>query len=77
MTEPQKSQRWRKARNLNVEQLAALSGYSIEAVYAFERGVSTARGGGKIKPWAWQRWKNCCAGIDAEIVSGRKFGWET
>ncbi len=75
MTEPEKAKRWRVARSLSVAQLAEISGYSPEAIYAFEKGIARTKGNDRIAPWAWQRYKNVCAGLDAQIRSGINFQW--
>lgn len=75
-TEHEQARAWRKARGLNVKQLADLTGYSIESIYCFERGVASSAGTGPVKPWVWQRYKRACSGLDAELRSGLKFEWE-
>lgn len=79
MTEHEKARRWRANHQLTPEKLAELTGYSVSAIYWFERGetppsrhVSATKG--KITPWVWQRYKRACEGVDAEL-SGRKFKW--
>lgn len=74
-TEIEKAKAWRKARGLSVERLAELSGYSVHAIYSFECGRTTSRGARSITEWVWQRYKNCCAGIDAQLRSGTNFDW--
>lgn len=73
MTEPQKAKNWRKIRGLTVERLSELSGYSQESIYCMERGHNP--NGSKITDWVWQRYRNVCAGIDAQIRSGINFNW--
>lgn len=73
MKESQKAKEWRKARGLSVERLSELSGYAVETIYCMERGHNP--NGSKIVPWAWQRYRNVCAGIDAQIRSGINFDW--
>lgn len=75
MSEHHKARLWRRARSLTVERLSELSGYSVEAIYALEQGRSTRKGGGKVQPWVWQRYRMCCAGIDAQIRTGINFEW--
>ena len=73
MTEFQQAKAWRQARGLAVAELAELTGYSIETIYVFERGRQP--GGAKIKEWAWQRFKQACAGVDWQLRTGKEFGW--
>lgn len=75
MTEHEKARAWRKARGLSVRDLADRSGYSIEAIYKFERGLSSTKGKTTVEPWVWQRYRNICAGIDAQLRSGANFDW--
>ncbi len=72
-----KARDWRLARGLTVQRLAELTGYSIESIYAMERGKSTTPAGGRVKEWVWQRYKCACAGIEAQIRSGLNFDWGT
>lgn len=74
MKRSKKAQLWRKARGFSVKQLSELTGYSIESVYIFERGANPD--GSDISDFVWQRYKTCCAGIDAQIRSGIVFQWE-
>ena len=73
--EHNKAREWRKLRGLSIEQLAELSGYSIHAIYKMEQDRASRQGGGKITSWVWQRYRNVCAGIDAQIRSGVDFKW--
>lgn len=81
MTPYAQAKAWRLARNLNVDQLAELTGYSSEAVRLYERGVSAARRSGKmshaakIPEWRWQRYRMICAGVDAQLQTGNVFNW--
>lgn len=73
MKQHEKARRWRKERGLSVKQLAELSGWTPEAIYLFERGITHK--GEPVNEWVWLRWKMVCAGIDAQLRSGVKFDW--
>ena len=77
-TEHDKARLWREAKELTLEQLSQLTGYSVSAIYWFERGVTPpsrkAPGDRAIADWVWQRYRAACAGVDAELA-GRKFKW--
>lgn len=79
-----KASDWRKARGLSLDQLAVLTGYSKVTLYWYFRGVTPPRsaahiaGKQKSKPIGaaeWQRFKNMCAGIDAQLRAGKQFDW--
>lgn len=67
------AKQWRIDRDLTVEQLADLTGYSREAIYCFERGRMA--NGGDVPAWVWHRYKMCCAGVEAQVRSGATFRW--
>lgn len=73
MKKYEKARRWRVERGLSVEDLSRMSGWSIEAIYLFERGVTPK--GEPVSDWAWRRYEMACAGIDAHLRSGIKFDW--
>lgn len=73
MKQHEKARRWRIERGLSTERLSELSGWSIESIYLFERGVTPK--GEAVSDWAWRRFKMACAGIDGELRSGAKFDW--
>ena len=56
---------WRERRKLTIEQLSELTGYSIPAIYAFERGTRNA--GESHSEWTWHRYKMACAGAERQI----------
>jgi len=60
--EAARAERWRLNRKLTVQQLADLTGYSPQAIYIMERGIAST--GATVKPWAWQRYKMACAGVE-------------
>lgn len=65
--------RWRARLGLTPQDLADYTGYTREAIYAFERGH---RGkSGAHSEWAWQRFKLCCAAVEQQMRSGRVFEW--
>ena len=86
MTEHDKARQWRENLGLTKEQLARLTGYSREAIHLFERGAtptrtwSTRRTTYKAKEIdfkgpVWLRFRNCCAGVAAQLEAKRRFGW--
>ena len=83
-TEPSQARRWREAASLSVAELADRTGYSIEAIYLFERGVTPERNyknanyrktDRTIKPHVWLRYKRACEGVNAELTLQQKFDW--
>jgi hypothetical protein len=64
---------WRERRELTIEQLSELTGYSIPAIYAFERGTRNA--GESHSEWTWHRFKMACSGAERQLKSGRAFEW--
>ena len=79
MTEYEKAKAWREKRGLTVLQLAELTGYGERALYWLERGQSppnaTRAKPAKVAVWIWQRYKNMCAGVEAQLATGKKFDW--
>lgn len=59
---------WRTSRFRSIDHLAAITGWSREAIYIFERG--------KASPRAWRRYKLACAAI-AHDLDALLFEWET
>lgn len=80
MSEHEKAKAWRESLDLSIAQLATLSGYSKEALYWMERGRTPTRKKGskpgKIDASVWQRYRNVCAGVDAQLRARRTFSWE-
>lgn len=82
MTEHERARKWREKLKLSKARLAELTGYSYEAIHAFEKGMTAARtwknrppaAPRKIDPYVWQRYKNCCAGVEAQL-RGEDFQW--
>jgi predicted transcriptional regulator len=64
---------WREKVSLTVHELADATGYSYEAIYQYERGRRWD--GSKLGEYAWQRYTMACAGVEAQMKSGRKFSW--
>lgn len=64
---------WRLKHDLSPQDLADRSGYSLEAVYQFERGKRSD--GSEHSEWAWQRYQLCCAAVDHQLKTGRVFQW--
>lgn len=63
---------WRLALNLSPFQLGELIGYSGEAIYLLERGITSRAE--PVPAWTWLRYKRACAGLDAER-KGHTFKW--
>ena len=59
--EHHQAKKWRQAQGLSQSQLAKLSGYSKEAVYAFERGTNDRHL--PHEAHAWQRYTLVCLAI--------------
>jgi predicted transcriptional regulator len=64
---------WRERVKMSPQDLADATGYSLEAVYQYERG--TRADGTKLSDWAWQRYQMACAAVDHQKRSGREFAW--
>lgn len=85
MTQHERAHLWRTSRKLTVAELSVLTGYSIEAVYAMERGITPLRYAtagkphkGKAKPveeWVWLRYKNACRGVEHQLRTGKEWDW--
>ncbi len=76
VSEFQKAKTWREKRGWSVKQLSEKTGFSIEAVYRFERGTVAYDGKQKrIDEAAWKRFRMACAGTELEAIRGRKFSW--
>ncbi len=83
MPTPHESARqWRESLNLSVAKLAELSGYSPISIYCFEWGRTPPRTkkhvagkakSGPIKAPVWQRYRNVCAGVEAQLRAGKQF----
>ena len=77
MTSPTRARAWRQSRNLSIDDLAELTGYSAAAISLMERGL-TGRSKGKwtkIRPYAWQRYRMACAGAEAQLKTKKEFNW--
>lgn len=78
MKEHEKARAWRERHGLSLDQLATLSGYTRQALYWMERGLTPPdRSNPKraIASWVWKRYKNICAGVDSQIRAGKVFDW--
>lgn len=70
---------WRNNRaKMDVQQLADITGYSPQSIYLMEKGITST--GAPVKPWAWQRYKMCCAGVELYLSScaagqAKLFNW--
>lgn len=79
MTRYQQARAWRERHDLTPEQLSGLTGYSVSAIYWFERGETppsrkSPTNAGGIADWVWLRYRRACQGVDAEL-NGSKFRW--
>lgn len=73
-----RAQAWRESQSLSIAELADLTGYSPLAIRFFEKGVTPSRSNAKPGPHsktAWKRYRNICAGVDAQLRSKREFKW--
>lgn len=72
--EIERAQAWRLARDLTLEDLAQLSGYSPSAISRFEAGTvpaSQTMGEHLVTPRAWQRYKMICLAVDCLSRAGK------
>ena len=78
MTEHAKAKAWREKRGLTVDKLAELTGYGPRMIFWMELGQSPPSGSRKatkVAPWVWQRYKMMCAGVEAQLKTGKEFDW--
>jgi transcriptional regulator with XRE-family HTH domain len=68
----QTARAWRERLGMSSQALADATGYSLEALYQYERGKR--HDGTRLSQWAWQRYQMACAGVAAEL-KGEKFQW--
>jgi hypothetical protein len=74
LTEGAKAAWWRRnVVKLGPEMLSVMTGYSVQAIYQFERGVTER--GRPHKPKALLRYRMACAGCDAAVRGNRTFQW--
>jgi transcriptional regulator with XRE-family HTH domain len=66
---------WRVKRNLTLDELAELTGYSVPAIRKFEQGSRNGKAGEMHSEWAMQRYRMACAGAAAQLRTGRTFEW--
>jgi transcriptional regulator with XRE-family HTH domain len=75
---------WRESLNLSVADLARLSGYSENAIRWAEKGITPPRTAAhiagkqkskKIPQKVWQRFRNVCAGVEAQLRAGKRFNF--
>lgn len=78
------ARQWRKSLKLSVAALAKLSGYSEVTIYGMEWGRTPPRNNkhmagpmksGKIPARIWQRYRNVCAGVEAQLRAGKQFNF--
>jgi hypothetical protein len=73
--ELQRAQDWRNARNLTMQQLAELTGYSASNICRFEGGVipaSQTQPEHPVTPKAFRRYKMICLAVDMLFRAGKK-----
>lgn len=84
MTPHDRAKNWRQALNLSIAELARLSGYSEVSLRWFETGLTPPRTAkhiagkqksGKINPQVWQRYRNTCAGVEAQLRARKQFNF--
>ena len=79
MTEYERARAWMNKRGLTADQLAELTGYGRRSLYWMERGQSppnaTRAKPVKVASWIWHRYRMICAGVEAQLASGKKFDW--
>ncbi len=84
MTPHDQARQWRASLKLSVADLAKLTGYSEVAIRWFEWGKTPPRTAkhiagkqksGKIKAVVWQRYRNTCAGVEAQLRAGKQFNF--
>ncbi|MFA5897738.1 MAG: helix-turn-helix transcriptional regulator [Hyphomicrobium sp.] len=79
MTEHARAKQWREERGLTLDSLADLTGYTRQMIYWMERGQSPPNASHKkparVSPWIWQRYKMMCAGVEAQLQTGKTFDW--
>ena len=77
--EHEKAKAWREKHGLSIDQLAELTGYGRRSLYWMERGQSppnaTRAKPAKVASWIWHRYRMICAGVEAQLASGKKFDW--
>lgn len=64
---------WRERRGLDLDALSELTGYSVSALRQLEAGKRF--GGAAHSEWVWHRYRMACAGVEAQLRSGKEFGW--
>ena len=81
---PARAKSWRESLSLSVADLARLSGYSEVSLRWFEAGLTPPRtaahiaGKQKSKPipaQVWKRYRNVCAGVEAQLKAGKQFNF--
>jgi transcriptional regulator with XRE-family HTH domain len=78
MNESELAKAWRSKNKLTLDQMSALTGYSREAIFLFERGRNSA--GKPHAPHAWRRYKLACLAtrflLHYKIASVEQWKWE-
>lgn len=76
------ARQWREALKLSVADLARLTGYSEVSLRWYEAGLTPPRTNkhmagpmksGKIPAQVWKRYRNVCAGVEAQLRAGKQF----
>jgi len=76
--EATKAVAWRQRHGMTPEQLAELTGYSMQTIYWMERGWAAPKTGEDpqpIKPWVWKRYKMACLGAAAQLHARQEWDW--
>jgi transcriptional regulator with XRE-family HTH domain len=71
----ERAKSWRIKRNLTLEQLSELTGYSVIAIRKFEAGVRHKKNSETHSEWVLQRYRMTCAGAERQLRTGRAFEW--
>lgn len=75
MKQHESAKAWRLRRNLSLEELSELTGYSVVAIRKFEAGARHVRNNEQHSEWVWQRYRMACSGAERQLKSGREFVW--
>ena len=67
-----RAREWREKTGMSMQDLSDLTGYTVRAIYTFEKGIGSA---GKHSEWSWQRYRMACAAAEHQKKTGRVFEW--
>jgi len=71
----ERAKAWREKRNLTLDALSELTGYSVVAIRKLESGYRHQGNGEKHSEWTMERYRMACAGAEAQLKTGRRFDW--